>query len=222
MSDIDRYLYQFHVIVVGESMVGKSCVVRRFKENSFEEMWVSTVGVEFCNKTIVVDGHKLKLQLWDTAGQERFRAIARAYYRNAAGVLLIFSIENHKSFAKLKRWLDDVLEHADRTPIFVLVGNKSDMERDRQVLRSEAEKFANTHGMDYIETSAKTNTNIDEAFTLQATRIYEAIQDGRLQIDDGWGGVKKGEEIPSELRNVSLQVRQTSISKVRKSRRCCS
>lgn len=206
--------------------MGKSCVLRRFTENRFIEHNDPTVGVDFHTRTVVIDGHKLKLQLWDTAGQERFRAITRAYYRNAVGVLLVFNIADHETFVRLPDWIDDV-EQASKphTPIFVLVGNKSDQERERQVLRREAERFAKTYGMDYIETSAKTDTNIDEAFTLQAKRIYEAIQDGRVQLGEGWDGVKRGEELPSEPQSINLQNRQGSKSNVRNNREekaCCS
>ena len=226
MSDIDHYLYQFRVIIVGESTVGKSCVLRRFTENRFTEHIEPTVGVDFHTRTVLVDGHKLKLQLWDTAGQERFRAITRAYYRNAVGVLLVFNIADHETFAKLPDWIDDGEQASQhQTPIFVLVGNKCDQERDRQVLRREAERFAKAYGMDYIETSAKTDTNIDEAFALQAKRIYEAIQDGRVQLGEGWDGVKKGDESPSEVRSVSLQDRQKRINnngRNKEDKACCS
>lgn len=205
MTDIDQYLYQFRIIIVGESTVGKSCILRRFTEKKFMEHNDPTVGVDFHTRTVVIDGHQLKLQLWDTAGQERFRAITRAYYRNAVGVLLVFNIADHESFSKLPDWIDDV-EQASKPhmPVFVLVGNKADQEKDRQVLRREAEKFARSYRMDYIETSAKNDVNIVETFELQAKRIYEGIQDGSIVIGNGWDGVKKGDEA-DRLRNVNLQ-----------------
>ena len=226
MADADQYLYQFRIIIVGESTVGKSCILRRFTEKRFMEHNDPTVGVDFHTRTVFVDGHSLKLQLWDTAGQERFRAITRAYYRNAVGVLLVFNIADHESFAKLPDWIDDV-EQASKphNPVFVLVGNKCDQERDRQVLRREAEKFARSNRMDYIETSARTDTNIVEAFELQAKRIYEAIQEGRIMIGNGWDGVKKGDEPESlrDSRSVSVQQKSKATSrKTQGNKACCS
>lgn len=214
MSGIDeQFLYQFRVIIIGDQGVGKSCMLLRYKENRFEPMSTSTVGVDLHIKTVLVDGHKLKLQLWDTAGQERFRAIARAYFRNAVAALLVFNIANKRSFDRLPDWIRDIKEHAtqEHTPIFLIVGNCSDRDRYRQVSRLCAEEFARREGVDYIETSAMTGSNIEEAFNLLAKRTLEAIQDGRIQVEDDWEGVKKGEE-SLELRKVHLTRR---ISKIR-------
>lgn len=220
LTDLDHYLYQFRLIIIGESTVGKSCLLRRFTDGRYMEHNDPTVGVDFHTKMVQVDGHNLKLQLWDTAGQERFRAITRSYFRNAVGALLVFDIADRMTFAKLPEWMDDVSQSAKpHVPIFVLVGNKSDLDRHRQVLRQEAETFAKSHDIDYIETSARTGTNVEEVYILLARRIYEAIQDGTVSIGDGWDGVKKGDELPKE------QVRFSSrITDVKSENRggCCN
>ena len=223
LTDVDRYLYQFRLIIIGESTVGKSCLLRRFTEGRFMEHNDPTVGVDFHTKMVQVDGHTLKLQLWDTAGQERFRAITRSYFRNAVGALLVFDISDHETFTHLPEWIDDVQQSAKpNSPVFVLVGNKSDLDRQRQVLSREAENFASVHHMDYIETSARTGSGIDSVFTVLARRIYEAIQDGSIQLGEGWDGVKKGDEVPKELSRVNLQNHRQMSDVKNNERACCS
>lgn len=212
-SDMDRYLYQFRLIIIGESTVGKSCLLRRFTDSRFVEHNDPTVGVDFHTKLVQIDGHHLKLQLWDTAGQERFRAITRSYFRNAVGALLVFDISDRQTFAKLPEWMDDVLQSAKpHTPVFILIGNKSDLDRQRQVQYKEAQQFANHHKMDYCETSARSGEKVEEAFTLLGRRIYEAIQDGSVQVGNGWDGVKKGDELPRELSRVNLGTSNRKMS----------
>ena len=222
VSDTDHYLYQFRLIIIGESAVGKSCLLRRFTEGRYAEHNDPTVGVDFHTKMVQVDGHNLKLQLWDTAGQERFRAITRSYFRNAAGALLVFNIAEHRTFSKLSEWMDDVQQSAKpHCPVFVLVGNKTDLEKYRQVSKDEAQKFANNNDMDYIETSARTGACIEEAYVLLARRIYEAIQDGSIQIGNGWDGVKRGDELPKELSRVNLHQQRRMFDVKQQRNGCC-
>lgn len=221
MADFDHYLYQFRLIIIGESTVGKSCLLRRFTESRYIEHNDPTVGVDFHSKIVRVDGHNLKLQLWDTAGQERFRAITRSYFRNAVGALLVFNLSDRESFQQLPEWIDDVQQASKpRHPVFVLAGNKADMDRHRQVLRRDAELFASKHNMDYVETSAKTGLNVEEVFAVIARRIYEAIQDGTIEVGNGWDGVKKGDEKPKELSRVNLNNRKMSDVR-QKDNNCC-
>lgn len=222
MADFDHYLYQFRLIIIGASTVGKSCLLRRFTENRYIEHNDPTVGVDFHSKIVRVDSHNLKLQLWDTAGQERFRAITRSYFRNAVGALLVFNLADRESFDQLPDWIDDVQQAAKpRQPVFLLAGNKADMDRHRQVLRREAELFANKHNMDYLETSAKTGQNVEELFALMARRIYEAIQDGTVEVGNGWDGIKKGDETPKELAKVNFNNRRMSDVCKQKESKCC-
>ena len=203
VPDSDQYLYQFRLILVGDSHVGKSCLLRRFKEGRFIEFNDPTVGVDFHTNMIQVENCMLKLQLWDTAGHERFRAITRSYYRNAVGVLLVFDVTDHDSFTKLPEWIDDILQSSKpNTPIFVLVGNKSDLDNKREVLSRDAHQYAQDHGMEYIETSARTGNNTDKVFNLLAKRIYEAINSGQIQVGGGWDGVKEG-TLPSSSHHSS-------------------
>ena len=198
MADLG-YLYQFRLILIGESTVGKSSLLRQFKEGEYFPDISLTVGVDFHAKIVDVNhhgnGYPIKLQLWDTAGQDRFRAIVKAYYRNAVGGLLVFDITSHDSFSKLDSWLEDATRNADPShkPVFLLVGNKCDQERSREVSRDEAERYARDHDMEYIETSAKTGRNVEDCFFKITKRIFHLVDDGFITVKDGWDGVKKGD-----------------------------
>ncbi|XP_054830087.1 ras-related protein Rab-39A [Eublepharis macularius] len=190
------WIYQFRLIVLGDSTVGKSCLLHRFTEGRFPGPRNSdpTVGVDFFSRLVEIEpGKRIKLQLWDTAGQERFRSITRSYYRNSVGGLLVFDITNRSSFDHMSDWLDEAKMHADPFQlVFVLVGHKCDLETQRQVPREEAEELASACGMKYIETSAKDATNVEESFTVLTTDIYELVKKGEITMQDGWEGVKSG------------------------------
>jgi len=160
-EDFD-YLFKF--IVIGDTGTGKSCLLHQFIENRFKKSSSHTIGVEFGSKTVVVGGKNIKLQIWDTAGQERFRTITHSYYRGAHGVMLVFDVTSRESFENIQVWLQDVYKFASQDIPMILVGNKADMVASRQVSDEEAQAFANTLGIKYITTSAKSNASVDEAF----------------------------------------------------------
>jgi GTPase SAR1 family protein len=139
------------------------------------------------------------------------------------GVLLVFSITDRNSFARIPEWIDDVEQSAKpHKPVFILVGNKCDMERHRQVSKREAQNFATQHSMDYIETSAETGDNVEEAYIQLARKIYEAIQDGTIELGNNWDGIKKGDEFPKELNKVNLNQRRTMSDVNVEKRGCCN
>ncbi|XP_051892453.1 ras-related protein Rab-39B-like [Pristis pectinata] len=186
--------YQFRIILLGDSTVGKSSLLKRFTDGTFTEVQDPTVGVDFYARLLEVEpGCRIKLQLWDTAGQERFRSITRSYYRNSVGGLLMFDVTNRKSYENIREWLKEVDNHVyPNKTIFVLVGHKSDLTHDRKVSREEAEKLAATLGLNYLETSAKSNSNVEEAFMKLTECIYESMKVGEIALEDGWDGVKRG------------------------------
>uniref|UniRef100_A0A8D0EK25 RAB39A, member RAS oncogene family n=1 Tax=Strix occidentalis caurina TaxID=311401 RepID=A0A8D0EK25_STROC len=169
----------FRLIVLGDSTVGKSCLLHRFTEGRFPGPLHSdpTVGVDFFSRLVEIEpGKRVKLQLWDTAGQERFRSITRSYYRNSVGGLLVFDITNRRSFEHVKDWLEEAKMHVQPFQIvFLLVGHKCDLVSQREVTREEAEKLSSDCGMKYIETSAKDATNVEESFTILTRDIYELL-----------------------------------------------
>ncbi|CAO3624598.1 unnamed protein product [Cunninghamella blakesleeana] len=177
---MSSYNYIIKYIIVGDSGVGKSCLLLQFTDKRFYAGRELTIGVEFGTRFITVDGKQIKLQIWDTAGQESFRSITQSYYRGAAGALLVYDISRRESFEHISTWLADVRRHANPQTTVVLVGNKSDLdESQRQVTAEEAEKFAKENGIAlFLETSAKSAKNVEEVFVKTAEDVYEKIKAG--------------------------------------------
>eukprot|EP01035_Chromulina_nebulosa_P021365 gene21365-27678_t len=169
------------MVVIGDTGVGKSCLLLQFVDRRFSAVHDLTIGVDFGSKIIELEGEKVKLQIWDTAGQESFRSIARSYYRDASGALLVFDVTRRETFKHLSRWLQEARQFANPNIAVTLVGNKSDIAPPkRQVQRNEAEAFAAENGITYVETSAKTADGVDEAFLSTASRIWEKMIAGGL------------------------------------------
>jgi len=186
------YAYLFKYIIIGDSAVGKSCLLLQFTDKRFQPVHDLTIGVEFGARMITIDGKQIKLQIWDTAGQESFRSITRSYYRGAAGALLVYDITRRDTFNHLTTWLDDARQHSNSNMVIMLIGNKTDQESKRAVTKEEGEQFAMDHGLIFMETSAKTSTNVEEAFIQTAKEIYEKIQQGVFDIKNESNGIKIG------------------------------
>ncbi|KAM5181961.1 ras-related protein Rab-42 [Mantella aurantiaca] len=160
--------FQFRVLLLGDSGVGKTSLLRRYTNEEFSETTGPTVGVDFCCRIEEPeDGVKVRLQFWDTAGQERYRAVTRSYYRNAACVILLFDLTARKTFENIQNWYQEVTERAQPHPlIFLLLGTKSDLRTLRDVTREEAQNVANAINAPYLETSARSGSNISAALSL--------------------------------------------------------
>ncbi|XP_005081671.1 ras-related protein Rab-26 isoform X2 [Mesocricetus auratus] len=170
----DFYDVAFKVMLVGDSGVGKTCLLVRFKDGAFlAGTFISTVGIDFRNKVLDVDGTKVKLQIWDTAGQERFRSVTHAYYRDAHALLLLYDITNKDSFDNIQAWLTEIQEYAQQDVVLMLLGNKVDSTQERVVKREDGEKLAKEFGLPFMETSAKTGLNVDLAFTAIAKELKQ-------------------------------------------------
>ena len=159
-------------IIIGDTGVGKSCLLLQFTDKRFQPVHDLTIGVEFGARMVTIDNRQIKLQIWDTAGQESFRSITRSYYRGAAGALLVYDITRRETFNHLTRWLEEARQNANGSMVIMLVGNKGDLDHRRQVSKEEGEKFAQENGLIFLETSAKTAANVEEAFINTATKIY--------------------------------------------------
>ncbi|KAG7392015.1 hypothetical protein PHYPSEUDO_002724 [Phytophthora pseudosyringae] len=163
------------IVLLGNSGVGKTNLISRLHKGEFNEEFTSTIGVEFLTHAVKVDNIDVKAQIWDTAGQERFHAMMSTYYRKAAGALLVFDVGNRASLVDVERWLDQLLNVAEPGLHATLVGNKCDLPADkRAVTADEARQFAAEHHMAYIETSAKTGQNVNEAFRDIVAAIHRA------------------------------------------------
>ena len=174
-EDSGYYDLKFKIIVIGESRVGKTSLIKRYTKDQFGGVYLTTVGIDFQNKTIEIEDKKVKLQVWDTAGQERFRNVAKNYFQSSNGFLLVFDITDKESFQKLNDfWMDQLNMHAPKKAKSVLVGNKSDLAGQRQVSIEDAEEFAKDNNLKYYEVSAKEGTKVVELFFYLANEIYQS------------------------------------------------
>lgn len=175
----ESYDMSFKIMLLGDSGVGKTCFLIRYKDRAFlTGAYISTVGIDFRNKIVNVGKTRVKLQIWDTAGQERFRSVTQAYYRDAHAVLVIYDVSNKNTFDHAETWLSDVKKFGNETVVSMLVGNKADISSGRQVTSEEGKSLAQKHDLLFMETSAKSGMNIDQAF-VEVTRVLISREEGK-------------------------------------------
>lgn len=164
--------HTFKLVIVGDSEVGKSCLMTRFVEDKFSDVHLSTIGQDFQSITTLVEGKLVKLHIWDTAGQERFAQITQHYYRGADGAILVYDVTNHNSFLHMEKWIDAIEgANSGRSVTKLLVGNKSDLVDKRTVTAEEGQELGHLMNAPFIETSAKDSGNVDVVFLNLAKRL---------------------------------------------------
>ena len=174
MADKENTEITYKVLLLGDSSVGKTCFLKRYIDNTFQDAYLSTIGFDFKFKNVTLkDGKKVKVQLWDTAGQERFRTIARSYYKGAHGIVLIYDVTSKRTYDNIRKWLNQIKEEASSRISIILVANKIDCEGEREVTKEEGENLAKTSGLTLFETSAKDSINVNESFQYLIEKISE-------------------------------------------------
>ncbi|KAJ1834825.1 GTP-binding protein [Coemansia sp. RSA 2706] len=197
------YDYLMKLLLIGDSGVGKSCLLLRFSDDQFTPSFITTIGIDFKIRTIELDGKRIKLQIWDTAGQERFRTITTAYYRGAMGILLVYDVTDERSFNNIENWYMNVEQHASEGVNKILIGNKCDIEERRAVSKIMGQELADKFNIQFKETSAKSNINVEEAFLELASDIKKrlldsagqqehAAADGNININDTQRSASQG------------------------------
>ena len=176
----DNYEFIFKVLLLGNSNVGKSSLFLRFVDDIWNDTFVPTIGVDFKIKTFEIDEKKIKMQIWDTAGQERFKNIIASYYRGAHGILLIYDVTDKDSFRNLANWLIEIEKNANKNVLKVVIGNKTDLENRRVITYNQGKEFADTYGLKFLETSAKKNLNVNEAFETLGRELMAAAGDKKI------------------------------------------
>jgi len=165
---------QFKVVLLGEGRVGKTSLVLRYTQNSFEEKTPSTVQASCQTKRLNLDGQSINLSVWDTAGQERFHALGPIYYRDANGALLVYDITDNDSFVRVQNWVKELRKMLGQDIVLAIAGNKSDLERNRVVPVDKAESYAISVGAKHYHTSAKLNKGVNEMFLELTKRMLDA------------------------------------------------
>ncbi|XP_057547873.1 ras-related protein RABA4d [Amaranthus tricolor] len=207
--------YVFKVVLIGDSAVGKSQLLARFSRNEFSVDAKATIGVEFQTKTLIIDQKIVKAQIWDTAGQERYRAVTSAYYRGAAGAMLVYDMTKRLSFDHMVRWLEELRGHADNNIIIMLIGNKCDLGSLRAVPAEDAKEFAERENLFFMETSALESTNVETAFFTILTEIYRSVSKKTLS-----GGECDLQSNASLLRGTQIIVPGSEANRAK--RGCCT
>ena len=207
MSTSDQdYEFIFKVLLLGNSNVGKSSLFLRFVDDIWNDTFVPTIGVDFKIKTFEIDSKKIKMQIWDTAGQERFKNIIASYYRGAHGILLLYDVTDKDSFKNLSNWLIEIEKNASKNVLKVLIGNKTDLEDKRVVSYNQGKEFADTYGLKFIETSAKKNLNVNEAFETLGRELMIASAD---------------KKVTNQKQNKKISVAKAQDLNVKKKDGCC-
>ncbi|KAH8302851.1 hypothetical protein KR044_011213 [Drosophila immigrans] len=191
----ENFDFLFKIVLIGDCCTGKTSILQRFKTGNYVERHGNTIGVDFSMKTIEVEGKQVKLQIWDTAGQERFRTITQSYYRANNGVIIVYDITKRSTFANLQKWIEEVRRYTASNVLIILIGNKCDLEEEREVDFEEARQMCQyiPEILFVMETSAKENTNVDDAFRCLATELkrqhdsssVQAIDENTVQLGQG-------------------------------------
>jgi len=200
-------LISLKILLIGDSHVGKTSLLLKYVDDFFPEEHIATIGIEYKDKIINKDGYNIRLQIWDTAGQERFNSITKNIYRNANGVLFVYDVTNRKSYNSMKNWIKDT-EKIDRDIKGIILANKIDLE-EREVNTDELEELGNRMNMKFLETSAKDNINVKDAFIL----LVEELLKGKNQ--------KEILQMYSRNKRSDLSISTKKTANDKKKKGCC-
>lgn len=198
---MDDYDFLIKIILIGDPGVGKSAIANKLvNKNYYPDRYETTIGVDFHLKIIEIDKIKFKIQIWDTAGQEKFRSITKSYYKGAQGILLVYDITDRSTYYHLDNWLKEIKESNNNNPLIFIVGNKSDIERNRNVTFNDGVKFAFKNNISFLECSAKQPESLD-------IMIREFIKKTYLRA--------------KENKTLKQNIKINLIEKDKKSKNCC-
>jgi Ras-related protein Rab-6A len=221
-------LIKLKLIVVGNQSTGKSCILNRFVNETFDENYQATIGLDFQSKNVTIHDQDVRLILYDTAGQEKFRSLIPMYIREAQIILLIYDISNRDSFDSLPKWLREVMDVKNSEAVFALIGNKIDLENERKVTFEEGQKFADQNNFIFQEVSAKDGTNFQKLFE---TQLFEAIYNKfknefdkreKMGYDDNNDNYETNENTNKTNDNkVKLEMNNNNNQNIKKKKKCC-
>jgi len=201
--------FKLKIVVVGDSGVGKTNLIKRFITNEFSENFKATIGVEFMSKTYKINKHLFKIEIWDTAGQERYKSITAIYYKGAKGAIIVYDTTDQSTFNNIDKWMLEIKEKTSKDIKLMIIGNKIDLKDDREVKNEDALKKAESLGLPLMETSALDATNVKEAFYDLLKEIYKDMKDKLDNPENKFQNEKKGIDL------------NTNINTEKKKSKCC-
>ncbi len=163
--------YMVKLLMLGDSGVGKSCLMLRFSDGKFPIDIIGTAGIDCKERVVETKGVAVRLQIWDTAGQERYTTITESYYKKAVGIALVYDVTDENSFSNVHKWMTSIKEKGSTNVEIVLVGNKTDLKYERKVSRETAEALADAYKIPFVEASAKDGSNVDRAFEVLTRNV---------------------------------------------------
>ena len=203
-----------NLLIIGDATVGKTCILRRFAQDKFTSNYISTVGIDFFTKDVILDDKKIHIKIWDTAGQERYRSLTQGFFRKAEGIIIVYDITNEKSFNNLKFWIESIENNINsQSPKIpaIIVGNKIDI-LERKVDKVSAENFAKDKNYKYFEVSAKSGINIDESIKYLIKNVLEEQNENEEK-----NGKKK------EVKNIEIKNNDNNNNdKIAQIKKCCN
>ncbi|CAD8098760.1 unnamed protein product [Paramecium sonneborni] len=209
------YSQQFSIILVGDTCVGKTSLLYRFKNSEFKQNQIqATFGVNFELKIIQLDDLNIQLKIWDTAGQERCQSFTKSFFRSTLGVIMVYDITRSSTLKTISQWLEQIKQDDNFDFSLTLVGNKNDLEEQREVSKAEAITFARNNDIDFLEVSVKTGENVEEVFLKTAKNILQKIDNNKIDLSKQSNGIRIGSEI-----NIKKQLKLQPKSKENKG--CC-
>ena len=212
MSD-EEYDMIFKVVLIGDSGVGKTNILSRYVRDDFSIDTKATVGVEFGSKIIRINNTNIKIQIWDTAGQERYKSITNAYYKGAKGAFVVHDISRKETFNSVEKWVDELKNNGDEGVCILLIGNKCDLEEQRQISTEEALKKSELYKIAFCETSAMQAVNIEKAFNIMVEEILKKV--GKKE------GENKTVEKIGDSKGITLSANNTSDKEEKKKKKKC-
>lgn len=176
-KETNQFDLSFKVIIIGDPGVGKSCLTLKAVRNQYDDFYTPTIGFEFLSFNVKINEHIIKLQIWDTCGQEAYRSIIRSFYRNSSLAIIVYAIDKKESFNDAQMWLNEIKTESNPDIDIILVGNKADLEYQREIDLKNGEKFYEDNNLSFfIETSAKTGYNAENLFIKAAEILYKKHQ----------------------------------------------
>ena len=202
-----------NLLIIGDATVGKTCILRRFAHDKFTSNYISTVGIDFFTKDVILDDKKIHIKIWDTAGQERYRSLTQGFFRKAEGIIIVYDITNESSFNNLKFWIDSIESNTNsqnsKIPA-IIIGNKIDI-LERKVDKVSAENFAKNKNYKYFEVSAKTGIYIDESIKFLIKKV----------LKEGNENEKKKED-KKDTKNIEIKKNDNNNDKTAQIKKCCN